>query len=138
MTLSAKNVFFVSAGFTSLSLGIAGIFLPLLPTTPFILLSSFCFLKSSRRLYRWLIHHRIFGKYIYNYITYRAIPMKTKILAVAVLWLSIAFSILAVKEIIIIFILFSIGIGVSIHILRLRTMKNKKMGKIISEHPDES
>ena len=74
-----KKYLLIAIGSIALILGIIGVFLPILPTTPFLLLSSFCYIQSSKRLYTWLIHHKIFGAYIYNYLTYRAISKKTKV-----------------------------------------------------------
>jgi uncharacterized membrane protein YbaN (DUF454 family) len=59
--MSVSKALFVAAGFLFLALGLAGIALPVLPTTPFLLLASFCFLKGSRRLYTWLMAHKYFG-----------------------------------------------------------------------------
>ncbi len=59
-----KQQFFLLGGFSSLGLAILGIALPLLPTTPFLLLSAYCFAQSSARWHRWLIHHKHFGPYI--------------------------------------------------------------------------
>lgn len=66
-----RKYFLIAAGFLSLGTGIIGIFIPVLPTTPFLLLAATCFIKSSKKLYQWLIDHRVFGKYIENYIKYR-------------------------------------------------------------------
>jgi uncharacterized membrane protein YbaN (DUF454 family)/GNAT superfamily N-acetyltransferase len=118
-----QRTLLIAAGLASLGLGIAGIFLPLLPTTPFLLLSAFCFLRSSPRRYDWLINHRIFGLYIYNYLKYRAVPLKTKILTVIFLWTTLGFSIFFFPNVIIKFILGAVGLGVSIHILSLRTLE---------------
>ena len=76
---SIVRLLLVIAGSISLAFGVIGIFLPVLPTTPFLLLASFCYVRSSERLHRWLLEHRVFGKYIYNYEVHRAIPKKTKI-----------------------------------------------------------
>lgn len=69
-------------GLTSLALGIAGVVLPLLPTTPFVLLSAYCFARSSPRLHDWLLAHRIFGPLIRNWEQHRAIAPRAKLLAV--------------------------------------------------------
>jgi len=69
-------------GLTSLALGIAGVVLPLLPTTPFVLLSAYCFARSSPRLHDWLLGHRIFGPLISNWEQHRAIAPRAKLLAV--------------------------------------------------------
>lgn len=81
-------------GLTSLALGIAGVVLPLLPTTPFVLLSAYCFARSSPRLHDWLLGHRLFGPLIANWQRHGAISPRAKLLAVlsmaGVLGLSVA------------------------------------------------
>ncbi|MFO7970542.1 MAG: YbaN family protein [Desulfobacterales bacterium] len=119
-----KKYLFIAAGSLSLSMGIIGIFLPLLPTTPFLLLAAACFLKSSERLYNWLIGHRIFGKYIENYIKYRAVSIKSKTLSIAILWCVILISIFMMDEILIKALLGLIAIGVTWHLLSLKTLEN--------------
>ncbi|MDR2607836.1 MAG: YbaN family protein [Treponema sp.] len=56
-----SKILFMAGGFLFLALGIAGVILPILPTTPFLLGAAFCFMKSSGRLYRWLMNHKYFG-----------------------------------------------------------------------------
>jgi len=82
----------VMLGVISFGLGVLGIFVPGLPTTPFLLLSAFLFFRSSEKLYNWLIHHPRFGAYIRYYRIYKAIPLKTKIYATALMWLMIFIS----------------------------------------------
>ncbi len=69
-------------GFTSLALGIAGVVLPLLPTTPFVLLAAYCFARSSPRMHDWLMTHKLFGPLIRNWEQHRAIAPRAKLLAV--------------------------------------------------------
>jgi len=83
-------------GILSLALGILGIFLPLLPTTPFLLLSATLFAKSSERLYNWLLNHKIFGKIIRTYREGKPIPLKIKLTAVIFLWITILISVFTV------------------------------------------
>ncbi len=83
---SLKKYVYITIGSLSLILGIAGIFIPVLPTTPFLLLASYLYLRSSERMYNWLINHKIFGAYIYCYLTYKAIPKKTKVGTMIFLW----------------------------------------------------
>jgi len=112
-------------GILSVSLGTAGIFLPLLPTTPFLLLATACFLRSSKRLHNWIMHHKWFGPYIYNYCTYKAIPKKTKITAITLLWFTITYSALCIVPIIEVkLLLFLIAITVTWHLLSLNTLEN--------------
>ncbi|WP_372767961.1 YbaN family protein [Pseudoalteromonas sp.] len=75
----------------SLSLGILGVFLPLLPTTPFVLLSAFCFSKSSTHLHRWLLNHKLFGDLIHDWEKYGVIRTKVKIIATASMVLLISY-----------------------------------------------
>lgn len=72
-------------GLLSLACGVLGAFLPLLPTTPFILLSAYAFAQSSPRLHAWLINHPQFGPLIENWRRYGAIGRRTKIVSVAVM-----------------------------------------------------
>lgn len=113
------------AGTISLALGAIGIFLPILPTTPFLLLSAACYLRSSKRMHKWLLSNRWFGEYIRNYQEGRGIPLKTKIATVIVLWAAIIYSaFIALDEILIAQVaLLLIALGVSIHIVRLPTLK---------------
>lgn len=121
--LLLKKYSLILLGFLSLSLGVLGIFLPLLPTTPFLLLASYCFMKSSEKLYIWLINHKIYGKYIHNYLKHKAITLTTKISSILLLWLSLAVSMFWVENIFIVLLLILIGLGVSWHILSLKTFK---------------
>jgi uncharacterized protein len=113
------------AGTFSLVLGAIGIFLPILPTTPFLLLSAACYLRSSERMHKWLLNNRWFGSYIRNYQEGKGIPMKTKILAMTVLWVAILYSaFITLDEILIAQIaLLAIALGVSIHLVRLPNLK---------------
>ncbi len=81
----------LAGGFVSLALGILGVFLPLLPTTPFILLAAACFSRSSDRFYRWITSHPRYGQMVANYLAGEGLPKKTKVLAISLLWASILF-----------------------------------------------
>ena len=74
-------------------LGIIGIFLPLLPTTPFLLLAAACYIRSSERLYSWLINNKWVGRYIKNYLEGKGIPLKSKVLSISALWITIGYSV---------------------------------------------
>ena len=73
-------------------LGMIGIFLPLLPTTPFLLLAATCYGSGSEKWYNWLINHRYFGSYIRSYRSGEGIPLKTKIYVIAMMWVMIGLS----------------------------------------------
>lgn len=84
---------FAAAGFVFLALGIIGIFLPLLPTTPFVLLAAACFMRSSRRLHAWLLGTQLFGPLIREWEEHRSIPYRTKIYAILLMTVSFGASI---------------------------------------------
>lgn len=92
----AMRVFLVIIGSVSLALGVMGIFLPMLPTTPFLLLSAAAWVKASPQLYAWLLNHKVFGEYIRNFREHRAIPLRVKITSVSLVWLTIGYCILRV------------------------------------------
>ena len=121
-----KKYLLILAGSLSLILGVVGLALPVLPTTPFLILASFCYLRSSKRLYDWLIGNKLFGPYIYNYITHHAVAKKTKIIAMILLWASLLVSIFAVDIFHVRLLLLIVGLGVSIHIATLKTMIQPK------------
>ncbi len=111
------------AGNIFVGLGILGIFLPLLPATPFFLLAAACFAKSSPKFYEWLINNRWFGSYLKNYRDNKGIPKKVKIVSILILWIVIFGTIVfAVEAILIKIILLIIAIGVTIHISRIGTI----------------
>jgi hypothetical protein len=114
---------FAILGIISLIFGVIGIFLPLLPTAPFLLLSATLFAKSSTKLYNWLLEHKVLGLYIKSYREDKSIPLRVKISALTLLWLSISFSIFFALDgkVWLQFLLFLIASGVTIHILSLKT-----------------
>ncbi len=117
-----KGLLFV-CGTVALILGAIGIFVPVLPTTPFLLLSAFCYIRSSKRMYEWLVGNKVFGKYIYNYLHYRAIEKRAKISALVFLWVTLLISIYLIDNNHVRVLLMVIGIGVSVHIGRIKTLK---------------
>jgi len=82
----------ILAGTISLIIGIIGIIVPGLPTTVFLLIASACYVRSSRRLYTWLINHRVLGRFIRDYRTYRGMSMRSKIIALLSMWIMILIS----------------------------------------------
>lgn len=111
-------------GTLSLALGVAGIFLPVLPTTPFLLLSATLYLRSSRRLYDWLMSHRHLGPYIKNFQEKKAIPLRVKIVSVSLVWITLLYCAIFVAQAWWLRVLFiAIATGVSIHILHYKTLR---------------
>ena len=111
-------------GSLSLVLGVSGIFLPVLPTTPFLLLSAALYMRSSVRLYNWLLSHKHLGPYIRNFREHRAIPLRVKIVSVSMVWLTLLYCAVFVAWVWWMRVLFiAIAIGVTIHILHYKTLK---------------
>ena len=108
-------------GFIALGLGILGMFVPVLPTTPFLLLTAFCFLRSNRRLYDKLLAHKVLGPYITNFMQHKAIPKKVKAYILITLWATILLSVYLVGIVWVRILLIAIAIGVSIHILHYKS-----------------
>ena len=118
------KILYTVLGAISLSLGILGIFLPVLPTTPFLLLSAFFFLRGNRRLYTWLMEHPRLGPYITNFMEHKAIPLRVKIISTSTLWLTLLYCAIFVAEHWALRALFIvIAIGVTAHILSYKTLK---------------
>jgi uncharacterized membrane protein YbaN (DUF454 family) len=105
-------------------LGTLGVFLPLLPTTPFLLLAAACYIRSSQRFYDWLLSNRVFGTYISNYRAGRGIPLSTKIVGIGLLWITIGYSFFYVTNSWIVRgILVVIVIGVTVHLVTMKTLR---------------
>ncbi len=123
----AAKVLLVIAGTLSIVLGIIGIFLPLLPTTPFLLLAAALYSKSSDKFYNWLINNRLLGSFIKNYREGKGISVQAKFISLTSLWLVMGATIIyAVEEIWLKIGLLIIAISVTIHLLRFPTYSEKK------------
>ncbi len=120
-----KRLLFI-AGTLSMVLGIIGIIVPILPTTPFLLLAAVCYIRSSQRFYDWLLNNRFLGLYIKNYTQGKGMPLRAKIFTVILLWITIGLSMwFAVQGVVIRVILILVAVGVTIHIVRIKTFKGK-------------
>ena len=114
----------ILGGTISVVIGIIGIFVPVLPTTPFLLLAAACYIRSSERFYHWLINNRLFGAYIRNYIEGRGMPLRIKIFTIALLWVTIGLSaFLGTQNLVVRMVLLLVAIGVTIHISFIRARK---------------
>jgi uncharacterized membrane protein YbaN (DUF454 family) len=123
MSAALKRYSLIALGTLSLVIGIVGIFTPVLPTTPFLLLAAACYLRSSERFHRWLLHNRVFGSYIRNYTEGRGLPLKVKLFTIALLWVTIGISIWLVSNMIVTAVLLFVAVGVSLHIAFIRARK---------------
>lgn len=121
-----KKLYFI-LGFLSLSLGIIGIYLPGLPTTPFLLLSAYLFSRCSPKIYKWLLENKYLGKYIAEFECNKAISPETKTKAIIMIIIMIAISIFFfIKSIwIILIVAFSGLIGILSLLIFVPTLKNK-------------
>ncbi|HEU4853474.1 MAG TPA: YbaN family protein [Telluria sp.] len=108
----------VIIGSISVALGVLGLFLPLLPTTPFLLLASACFARGSDRMHRWLLNHGVFGAYLRSFEEGLGIPLRGKIVAIGLMWLSMAVSISMVEHMALRALLAAIAIAVTIYLWR--------------------
>jgi uncharacterized membrane protein YbaN (DUF454 family) len=123
-TSQSAKYFYLISGFILVAIGVIGIFLPLLPTTIFLILASICFLKSSPKANEWLRNHRVLGGYIDNYQNKTGLTRNSKITNIITLWTSISLSVfLLTDELYIRIILLAIAIGVTIHLLMIKTKK---------------
>ena len=112
------------AGTLCLVMGVVGMFLPVLPTTPFLLLAAYCYARSSQRFYDWLLANRWFGEYIRNYREGRGIPLKQKVLTISLLWVTIGYAAaFIVPAWWMRLILVGIAAGVTIHLIRTKTYR---------------
>ena len=116
------RLLFILLGTVCLIVGILGIFLPLLPATPFLLLASACYVRGSHTLHRWLMSHRYLGAYITIIKERRGMPLQAKVLSMVVLWASLLFSAFRVDSLLLDVILLMVGIGVTTLLVRLKTM----------------
>jgi uncharacterized membrane protein YbaN (DUF454 family) len=116
---------YLISGFLLVGIGVLGIFLPILPTTIFLILASACFMKSSPKANEWLKNNRFLGAYLRNYQDKTGLSVTAKVLNISVLWLSISLSAyFLTDELYIRLLLLAIAIGVTIHLLMIKTQKS--------------
>lgn len=116
----------LAIGWLSVALGVLGIFLPVLPTTPFLLLAAACFMRSSKRFYLWLVNHRQLGPWIVDYLEGQGIPLKGKIYAIGLMWLSISLSCYLVPLFWVRAFMLTSAVLVSLYILKQKTRATPK------------
>ncbi|MFC1953612.1 YbaN family protein [Chloroflexota bacterium] len=124
MPAKIKRTLLLIAGTLFTATGIIGIIVPVLPTTPFLLLAAACYIRSSQKFYNWLINNRILGTYINNYVQGKGMPLKVKLLTLSLLWITVSLSsVLFVQSVLIRVFLILAAAGVSIHIIRIKTLR---------------
>ena len=119
------RIMWIAAGTFFLMIGLIGIAIPLLPTTPFLLLAAACYLRGSRRMYNWLLENRIFGKYLKDYYEKKGVPIRVKIGSVIFLWCTIGASIILIDDLVIRIVLVMVAAGVTLHIAFLKARAHK-------------
>jgi len=136
--MKLRKYLWVIAGIVSIGLGLIGVFLPVLPTTPFLLLAAYCFGRGSPRFYRWLVERSRIGVYIRSYREGRGVPLKQKLLTIALLWVMIGFSIVFVattwwfKA-----LLAVIAVGVTVHLGKIKTWRPESSAALEPAKPVE-
>lgn len=110
----------LAAGLACTALGAVGIFLPLLPTTPLLLLAAACFARSSSRFHSWLTGHRHLGPFISGYLDGRGIPLRAKVMAISLVWLTITPTVLFVVPLLPVkILLIAIALSITVYLMRL-------------------
>ena len=122
--MNPKKLLLISLGFVSLGLGAIGVFLPGLPTTPFVLLAAICFSKSNPKAYAWLRRSKFFGQYITHYETKQGVEKRIKVISIISVWLWLLISMLVLRTTWAFILLPIVGASVSLHIALIRTKLN--------------
>ena len=123
----AIRICLIITGIFFVGLGTLGIVLPLLPTTPFLVLAAMCFSRSSERFHNWLLSNKWFGAYIKNYCEGKGISLRQKVTVLSLLIFTIGYScIFLLNHIAVRIILVLIAVGISSHILRIPTLRSPK------------
>ena len=118
------QILLIATGTFFIGVGIAGIFIPILPTTPFLLISAALYARSSKKFYNWLINNRIFGKFIKDYREGKGIPLRLKLITIILLRITIGCSaIFAIDLLWVRIVLVIIAVGVTIHIIGIKPIK---------------
>jgi uncharacterized membrane protein YbaN (DUF454 family) len=113
----------MSLGVLAMAVGLVGVVVPLLPTTPFLLLAAACFVRSSDTMYGWLTTNRLFGGFIRDYREQRGVSVRAKITALVLLWGVIGYTALMVVDLIWVRVLLAvIAVAVTVHLLRMKTL----------------
>lgn len=124
--MKAKKTLLFIAGWLALIIGVIGLLLPVMPTTPFVILAAVCFSYSSPRFYHWLRKAPYFGPYIENYKTKQGVPLASKLLILFFVWGGITVSTVLIARLWATIVLTLVGLGVTIHILWLKTRPRQR------------
>jgi uncharacterized membrane protein YbaN (DUF454 family) len=127
LSTTVKSRLFIAAGSISLGIGIVGIAVPLLPTTPFLLLAAYCYGRGSKRLQNRLLSNKLVGSYLRNYLEGKAMSLKAKIWSISLLWVVIGCTTaFVIDNQIIRIVLLAVGSGVTVHVALLKAVVQSK------------
>ncbi len=122
--MDIRKAILIFAGTLFVALGVLGIFLPLMPTTVFLLMAAYCYSRSSERFHSWLLNNRWLGGYIRNYRSGGGMSVRQKASTLSLLWASMGFSIWIISaKLWVSLLLAAIALGVTIHILWIKTYR---------------
>ncbi len=120
-----KHLLFIILGTLFLGIGCIGLILPILPTTPFLILAAACYVRGVDRIYGWMMRNRLFGEFIKNYLEGKGIKSMQKVITLVFLWLMIIFiTVYMIENMIRRIFLLIIDLTVSVHILKLPTVQS--------------
>jgi uncharacterized protein len=117
---SPVRILWTVAGTVFLAVGVAGVILPLLPGTVFLLIASLCYLRGSERLHRWLVNHPVLGHHIKVMTGETPMPLGSKITAIAAMWIAVTISIFAARHGIVQIALAALAVYGTVFIVRRR------------------
>ena len=121
--MDIRKAILIFAGTVCVGLGVLGMFLPLLPTTVFLLMAAYCYSRSSERFHTWLLTNKLFGPYIKNYKSGKGISLRQKISSISILWVTIGLSIWMLGGFWVTLMLLLIALAVTLHLVRIKTYR---------------
>ena len=130
--MDIKKAILIFVGTVCVGLGVLGMFLPLMPTTVFLLLAAYCYSHSSERFHNWLMTNRLFGKYISDYKSGKGISVKQKASTIFFLWASISFSVWMLHAVWWVnLLLLAVAVGVTLHLLWIKTYRADENADVV-------
>ena len=121
-----KKKLYIAFGFLVVALAIIGVFIPSLPTVPFLLVALFCFERSSKKYHDMIMNNKYFGPVLQDYYSGKGLTLSIKIKAILFLTCGIAFSIYKIQNLHARIALAVVWLGVAIHIILLKTKEKKE------------